>query len=359
MAQSIYDEHLERFMNEAYSRINTDLMIVIQSLIGTDVLRTSDLEQRVKSQLEREIGWKFNVSDVGNAANKLYELGVLWRYRREGEHRLGGDFTAQNLYAYGMPKHALESEGVVALAALRVFGDSDASIAELTQRRNSISAIKLLTAMFPHSMLDMGPIDFCQNREKYDRTNYCPTFNELKQKTGLRETSLRRQLEKLEKYELIEKIESPREYNVVEDLTAHKPPSKFGSTNRAIVEMARGGFLSVGSTFDFGTLYKKFTKKPNRKMLSRKLTELLKAGYLIVSKEGEPTYWRLEGKGERIGLYFVLPRQRYLMGYDNLQCLQDEASFLLSHASEKRRYVTNVLARYSQVCGYVGRSKKK
>jgi hypothetical protein len=359
MTDAIYTGHLNILMEETYAKINTDLMIVIQSLIGENVLHNSDLEKRIKSQLEKNIGWNFDVSDVGNVTNKLSELGVLWRYKREGEHQLAADFLNQTLYVYSMPEHVSKDQRVIALAALRVFGDSEASITELTQRRKSISAIKLLTAMFPHSMLDMGPHDFLQNRENYDPDKYCPIFNELLLKTGLREKTLRTQLEKLESHGLINKVSAARQYKVMKDFTTYKPRSKFGATNRAMVKMAKDGFLSVGNTFTFKELYDRFDKKPDQKMLRKKLHNFVDMGYLTVSKEKDLTYWVLNGKGQRVGLYFVLPLQRHLMGVTGFNFLQDEAKYLTSHSSEITRDVTNVLARYAKVSGYIGRKVKK
>jgi len=360
MSELIYTADLEGRMEATYRYLNTDLFLVVLALMQDDILDVPRLETRIKDSVETDIGWGFSSGDIGKVCNKLSECGVLAKYKKER----GQDVAAsqkrvgEQLYCYSLRGGKNSDPAIIATAALKILADNDASIVELTQSKISVNTVKLLVAMFPHSVLDSGPADFNTYCSKFDVTDYGPTYSELKEKTGITEASLHRQLVTLKTNGYIHKAENPKVYRVVGDLLQYAPGNKGGNIDEGLRMLAEKGRLTREgemNIFTISDLLYTFDTKPTKKALRKKVDSLVNQGYFLVESESGSDYWQLDGKGGRVGLSLVVPLQRFLMGNADLIELGGHAAVLYSNPLDLKRCVTNVLSRYALVSGHVGK----
>lgn len=361
---SIYTPELDSTMEGMYRCLNTDLMLVIAALLQDDILNAPMMEKKIRGSLEEEVGWNFSSIDIGKTCNKLFESNVLARYKKERAPGVEASqaHVAENLYCYSVNGGRTSDFAVIATAALKVLSDNDASVVELTQSKVSVNTIKLLVAMFPHSLLDSGPVDFANYCAKFDVGDYGPTYSELRRKTDLAESTLSRHLDTLTVQGYIRKVENPKVYRVVGDLLQYCPGRRGGGIDVGLRKLVEEGRLVRGGdmeTFTVSDLRAAFETAPSRRMLARKVDALVDDGYFSVERQSEPDYWELEGKGGRVGLSFAVPLQRFLMGYADLAVLRTHANILYSNPLDLKRSVTRSLSRYAVVSGHVGKPGTK
>jgi len=353
METKSFGQEIIRGMGPYYKAINTDLLVVLTALTGTSILTTSDIESRIYELLERELSWEIDTGDIGKACNRLFRLGLFQRYKRRVS-KVKGDFFDQNLYSYSVSPDLLERDLIIAQAALKVFGENNASVVELTQSRFSVNTIRLLLSLFPGSTLILDDQEYGHARRSFDRGRCRLSYTDLMAMNGFDPATLNRQIQNLDDFGYTVKEEHPKRYGVAKSLGDYKCGNPRGKIDRTLLRLAVAGHLSEGKEFTLDELYGLFEEKPDRDVLRRKVNGLV-GSYLGVAEEQRPVDYLLTGKAERIGLYFLIPLQRYIMGRSTIDLLREEASTFEERPSELGKCVTIVLENYARISGHVGK----